>query len=84
MTFARLDYLRTTHGRPGVCATWGAGETLGRYPPKGVSMQVIDEASGMPAQGTLLTPQQEQSRLDADKLIIANVPLPQSRGFRFR
>ena len=48
------------------------------YPPKNTPMPVSNESNGAARQGALLTPQQEQRRLNANMLIIANVPLPRS------
>ena len=51
------------------------------YPPKNAPMPVIKEPNGAPQQGTPLTPQQERRRLNADMLIIANIPVPRSSRY---
>jgi hypothetical protein len=44
------------------------------YPPDNTPVRIVDGAGHAPPQGALLTPEREARRLNANMLIIANVP----------
>ncbi len=45
------------------------------YPPANTPVRIVDGTSRAPQQGSLLTPVQEARRLNANMLIIADVPV---------
>ncbi len=50
------------------------------YPPANVRMPVYDKARGTRPEGTPLTAEQEQRRMNADMLIITDIPLTTPRN----